>query len=440
MDGFFRYFVSLIDPMTNLGFSRALPEIMSSLQILPFLLFATMILFLPSVLCWVTYVVKPSWVRPPLPAGVKLPEPLVSVVIAGRNESDCIGRCIRSALQCGYDNLELIFVDDHSDDDCVTVARRAALGLTRNRRDTDRVRIFPSPRRNGKASSLNIGIRMARGEFIAIVDADSVIEYGAMQHWLLPFADPRVGAVSANVRVLNSTVNLLTRLQEIEYALKFTVKRNTQACFKILNIIPGMGGLFRAKILRQLGGYDTGLGDDTDLSMNLIKQGWNLAFSLDAVVWTSVPKTREHLWRQRMRWTRNIIKIRISKHRDQFLLGRYGFTNAVIASNTLYVLVAPWTLSIALVAATFERGPLSVPLLLAASYWIALINVLIRCLIARDLSRSPQTVHFWLLFLYPFYSMSLRIPNMYAELCELFRIGANHPYVPNHIWRKIPWW
>ena len=79
-------------------------------------------------------------------------------------------------------------------------------------------------------------------------------------------------------------------------------------------------------------------------------------------------------------------------------------------------------------------------MLLAASYWFALINVLVRTLIARDLSRSPQTVHFSLLFLYPFYALSLRIPNMYAEFCELCRIGAKHPYAPDHIWKEIPWW
>jgi biofilm PGA synthesis N-glycosyltransferase PgaC len=440
VNGFFYYFLSLLDPMTNAGFSRGVTEAASSLWIIPFLASITVVFFLPSLLCWIVYLVKPSWIRPPLPEGRMQAQPLVSVVIAGRNESDCIGRCIRSALRCGYDNLEVIFVDDHSDDDCVAVARRAALELTGKRRDAERVRIFPSPRRNGKVSSMNIGIRMARGEYIAIVDADSVIEYGAMQHWLLPFRDPKVGAVSANVRVLNSTVNLLTRLQEIEYALKFTVKRSTQARLHILNIIPGMGGLFRADILRSLRGYDTGLGDDTDLSMNLLKQGWKLDFSLDAVVWTSVPKTRYHLWRQRMRWTRNIIKIRISKHRDQFILGRYGFANAIIALNTLFVLFSPWILLIALLAATFDKGPLSVPMILVVSYWMVLVGALIRTLISRDYSRSPQTVHFWLLFLYPFYALHLRIPNMYAEFCELFRIGAKHPYVPDHIWKEIPWW
>ena len=186
-------------------------------------------------------------------------------MIAGRDVSATIGQCIRAALLCGYSNLEVIFVDDNSEDDSVAIARRAALSVTRNRWDADRVRIFPSPRRNGKASSLNIGIRMARGEFIAITDADSMIQYGAMQHWLLPFADPRVGAVAANIRVNNSTASSLTRFQEVEYALKTTVKL-VQARLNILNIISGMGGLFRAEILRRLGGFDTGLGDDRDLT------------------------------------------------------------------------------------------------------------------------------------------------------------------------------
>jgi cellulose synthase/poly-beta-1,6-N-acetylglucosamine synthase-like glycosyltransferase len=65
-----------------------------------------------------------------------------------------------------------------------------------------------------------------------------------------------------------------------------------------------------------MGGFDTGLGDDSDLSMMLIKQRFKLAYSHDAVVWTTVPETRHHLWNQRMRWRRNLIKIRISKQTD----------------------------------------------------------------------------------------------------------------------------
>src|SRR5215468_997488 len=204
MNGFFHYFLSALDPMTNLGFSRAfVPLLVSEFPYWWLFVFSFVLMVLPAIIVWLVYLVNPALIRPPLPVRPRQAEPLVSVVIAGRNESATIGQCIRAALLCGYSNLEIIFVDDNSDDNSVAIARRATLSVTRSRRDTERVRIFPSPRRNGKASSLNIGIRMARGEFIAITDADTVIQYGAMQHWLVPFADPRVGAVSSNTRVLN---------------------------------------------------------------------------------------------------------------------------------------------------------------------------------------------------------------------------------------------
>jgi cellulose synthase/poly-beta-1,6-N-acetylglucosamine synthase-like glycosyltransferase len=444
VSGFLHYFLSTLDPTMNLGFSRAVVELMSSE--LPswwgFVVTAFILMLLPAIVVWLFHLVKPDSVHTPLPAHSGQAEPLVSVVIAGRNESATIGQCIRGALLCGYSNLEVVFVDDHSDDNSVAVARHAALCATGQRRDADRVRIFPSPRRNGKASSLNIAIRMARGEFIVIHDADSMIQYGAMQHWLLPFADPRVGAVSANIRVSNSTVNLLTRFQEIEYALKFTLGRFVQARLNILNIISGMGGIFRAEILHRLGGFDTGLGDDTDLTTMLRKQRWKLAFSLDAVVWTTVPETRDHLLRQRARWRRNLIKIRISKHRDYFVLGRYGFADALLAIQLLVLrLLIPVTLITALFWGVFENGPLAAPEILARLYWLSLIYLLVRMLITREVSSSPTPINFWLIFIYPFYLFFIvHLVQIYAEISELFRLGVKHPYVPDHIWEEIPWW
>jgi cellulose synthase/poly-beta-1,6-N-acetylglucosamine synthase-like glycosyltransferase len=359
MNGFLHYFLSAVDPMSNLGFSRAFPKLMTSALpswwlevVLPVGSFV-----LPAVIVWLAYVANSAPDRTRLGAQTRQAEPLVSVVTAGRNESATIGRCVRGALQCGYSNLEFIFVDDNSTDESVAVARRAALSVTRSRHDTARVRIFPSPRRNGKASSLTIGIRMARGEFIVIHDADSIIQYGAIQHWLRPFADPRVGGVAANIRVDNSTVNLLTRMQEVEYAMKFTLSKFFLSKIFLMDVISGMAGIFRGEVIRRLGGFDTGLGDDRDLSTMLLKQRFRLAFSNEAVVWTTVPETRyHHLWRQRMRWRRNIIKIRLSKHRDLFMLGRYGFANAVIAMQLGVRLLIPATLLIGLLWAFCKHG------------------------------------------------------------------------------------
>lgn len=441
MTGFTHYFLSALDPLSVSGFFRTLPELTASASIAWWLICVMPLArcFLPDFVCWCIYLVHPATIRPPLPARGDQSWPLISVVIAGRNEAASIGAAIRAAVLCGYANLEVIFVDDCSDDDSVAAARRAAHSV--NPHGSDRVRIFASPRRNGKASALNLGIRMARGEFIAIIDGDTAIQYGAMQHWLLPFADPGVGAVAANLRVRNSTASLVTRLQECEYAFQVTMTRLAVSRVGLLSIVPGAGGLFRAEILRRLGGFDTGLGDDTDMTLKLRKQRWKLTFSVDAVIWTDVPTSWRALRRQRFRWERNMVKIRLSKHRDMLSLGHHGLGNAMVVLDLLVMRVMlPWVAAVGLLTISVTGGPLSAPMLLTDIYWAYVACLLLKGLIARDIGRTPQPVHFWLLLVFPFYRLRLRIVMMTAQLAELLRIGAKHPYVPEHVWEAIPWW
>jgi hypothetical protein len=106
----------------------------------------------------------------------------------------------------------------------------------------------------------------------------------------------------------------------------------------------------------------------------------------------------------------------------------------------VYIRLAVWAAAVGLLALALGSGPLASPELLTDIYLIYLIYLLIKSLIGRDYSRTPQLVHFWLLFLYPFYLIFLRFPKMYAECCELFRVGSRHPYVPEHVWAEAPWW
>ena len=175
--------------------------------------------------------------------------------------------------------------------------------------------------------------------------------------------------------------------------------------------------------------------------MMIRKQRWKLRFSLGAVVWTTVPVTRHHLWRQRMRWRRNMIKILMSKHRDRFVLGRYGPANAWLAVQMLLIrLLIPIVALIGLFWLLLINGPLHTPAIIVTFYWIAVTFLLVRLLIAREIAGTPKPVNFPLVFLYPFYILLLIVPMIYAEVSELFRIGAKHPYVPDHVWEEIPWW
>lgn len=392
----------------------------------------------PPTLLWIMQIVRPSWIRP-LPSPRPKNPPLVSVVIAGRNESAGLVRTLQSVLRCGYPNLDVIYVDDGSDDDSLLVAQQYARQFT-GRPGTLRLRIFAAPQRNGKPSALNFGIRFARGEFIAIIDADCELQFGSIDHWLQEFADPRVGAVAANLRVRNANASLATRLQECEYALNVTLSRFWRGRTDLLAIVPGAGGMFRTSVLRSLGGFDTGLGDDTDMTLRIRKQRWVIRFAIDAVVWTDVPETWRALVRQRVRWERNMVKIRLRKHRDLLLPWRYGMRNMLITLDIIVVRLVLPAIAVALLLWLAIDGADRNSALLTHMYWLTVAWGAMKLVMARDIASTPRTMHLGLAVILPLYRAILRVFLLSAIVQEFLRIRARHAYVPQHIWRASPHW
>ena len=379
---------------------------------------------------WLTYVFNRRALFPTVPNDGYLP--MVSVIIAGRNPGQSIERTIRSCLDSGYPNVEVLYSDDFSVDGSAVYARPYEV--------TGRVRVFASEQHSGKPTNLNIALMMARGELAFVVDADSELEFGTITRLVQYFRDPHVGAVSAEIYVRNATDNLLTRLQEIEYALNFTTARIWRAKLGMLPILPGAAAMFRMRAIRGgLGGYDTGLGDDTDMTIRMIKLGWDLKYAAGARVWTDCPSTLPTLLRQRIRWARNMVKVRIGKHRDLATF-RYGVRPAlafwdIILFRFILPIWATYTIIMGLALHFGDRT-----FLLTNFYAIATVLVLFRVLIANDVSGQPPLFDTLLMPLYLPYRFMLRTADVYAMIRELLRIKKYHPYVPKRIWAQIPHW
>ena len=96
--------------------------------------------------------------------------PTVSIIVPARDEARNIGRCVRSILASDYPSLELIVVDDHSQDDTATLARQAAAGDAR-------LHIVANPPLPdgwfGKQWACTTGVGVARGELLLFTDADT---------------------------------------------------------------------------------------------------------------------------------------------------------------------------------------------------------------------------------------------------------------------------
>lgn len=432
ISGYLGYLFSYLDPANLSQMPRVFGMLLSSGDLYFWLLFIIMLrLTLPEVVLWGVNLLRPQALEPPsTEAAPRLP--LVSVLIAGRNVADTIVPTIRSVLSSGYPNLEVIFVDDHSNDDSVLRAQV----LER----TGRVRVFGADAHSGKPGSLNVALALARGEFLFVLDADSEVQHGLIQAMLPYFGDPEVGAVAANLRVRNALENWLTRFQECEYALNVSISRLWRSRLDLLSILPGAGSMFRADALRALGGYDSGLGDDTDLTLRLRKQGWRLGFAPNAIVWTDVPNRFGWLMKQRSRWARNMVKIRLHKHGDLVRLDRFGLSNAVVFADLFLLRVAIPFLGFAGVVFYTATEPFTHPLMLTGLYWVVIFLILVRMLVAHDMLRTPGLARLWLVPFYPFYRLPIRVVEAAGILRELLRIRLWHPYVPRRIWERIPHW
>jgi len=228
--------------------------------------------------------------------------PSVSVVAPAFNEERMIDRVLASLVALDYPRYEIVVVDDGSTD--ATHARASAWA---RRAGAVPIRVL-SQRNAGKASALNLGIRAAAGELVLCIDTDSALEPSALRAAVRHFADPAVGAVAGNVKVVNRR-NLVTWLQALEYVEGLNILRRAQAFFRLVNVVPGPLGLFRRDAVLAAGGYPTDTyAEDCDLTLLLLARGWKVHYEPKAVVWTEAPERIGALLKQRYRWTRGMLQ------------------------------------------------------------------------------------------------------------------------------------
>ncbi|MEV6113562.1 bifunctional polysaccharide deacetylase/glycosyltransferase family 2 protein [Streptomyces sp. NPDC052109] len=266
--------------------------------------------------------------------GPPVTEP-VSVIVPAYNESAGIEAAVRSLLASDHP-VEIIVVDDGSTDGTADLVESLRLPGVRVIRQENA----------GKPAALNTGLAAATCELVVMVDGDTVFEPDTVRTIVQPFADPRVGAVSGNAKVVNRG-GLLGRWQHIEYVVGFNLDRRLFDLGECMPTVPGAVGAFRRRALLALGGVsDVTLAEDTDLTMALCRAGWRVVYEEGAVAWTEAPASLSALWRQRYRWCYGTLQA-MWKHRGAVVqrgaagkLGRRGLLYLLLF-QVLLPLLAP---------------------------------------------------------------------------------------------------
>jgi cellulose synthase/poly-beta-1,6-N-acetylglucosamine synthase-like glycosyltransferase len=235
--------------------------------------------------------------------------PSVTVQLPIYNEVYVVGRLITAACGIKYprEKLEIQVLDDSTDETTTVVTKTVGEMVARG---FDIKHIRRRTREGYKAGALREGLKTARGEFIAIFDADFVPREDFLLR-TMPyfFLDERIGMVQTRWEHLNTEYSLLTRAQAMALDGHFVIEqavRNRAGFFINFN---GTGGIWRKACIEDAGNWhDDTLTEDLDLSYRAQLRGWKFKFLRDVTSPAELPSEINALKSQQFRWTKGAIE------------------------------------------------------------------------------------------------------------------------------------
>jgi cellulose synthase/poly-beta-1,6-N-acetylglucosamine synthase-like glycosyltransferase len=235
--------------------------------------------------------------------------PMVTIQLPLYNEKYVSSRLIDAVCNMDYpkDRLEIQVLDDSEDD-----SREAVLASVRKKRlkGFNILHISRQDRSGFKAGALRMGMQYAKGEFIAIFDADFVPPPEFLKKSLRYFSDSRVGLVQSRWGHMNENYSTLTEAQALSLDLHFLIEQNAKSSTHLFINFNGTAGVWRTSCIKDAGGWHTGtLVEDMDLSFRAQMKGWRLLFDKDIVVSGELPVQMNAAKRQQFRWAKGTTQL-----------------------------------------------------------------------------------------------------------------------------------
>jgi cellulose synthase/poly-beta-1,6-N-acetylglucosamine synthase-like glycosyltransferase len=235
--------------------------------------------------------------------------PVVTVQLPIFDERTVAAQLIDACARLDWprDRLEIQVLDDSRDETCAIVDARAAhwrgTGLD--------VQVLRRERRDGyKAGALAAGLRAARGELIAVFDADFTPAPDFLRRLAGAFADRRVGMVQARWQHRNRDASLLTRAQAVLLDGHFVVEHGARAALGVFFNFNGTAGVWRRQAILDGGGWqaDT-LTEDLDLSYRAQLAGWRFVYAPQVTCDAELPPDLAAFRSQQRRWARGSVQV-----------------------------------------------------------------------------------------------------------------------------------
>ncbi len=242
----------------------------------------------------------------------ELPDiPTVTIQLPIYNEKYVAARLIDAVCALDYpkDKLCIQILDD-SDDDTYDIIENLVSKYKNNGHDIYHVR--RANRKGYKAGALRHAMKFAKGDFIAIFDADFIPPTWFLRKTVPYFSDPKIGLVQCRWGHVNEKYSALTKAQALSLDFHFLIEQKAKSNSHLFMSFNGTAGIWRRECIDNSGGWHTStLVEDLDLSYRAQMKGWKCVFIPDIVVNAELPVQMNAAKRQQFRWAKGSIQCAI---------------------------------------------------------------------------------------------------------------------------------
>ena len=219
--------------------------------------------------------------------------PLVTVIIPTWNEENVIENTIRTVENSSYKNIEIIVIDDNSEDNTYKIAKNLEKEFTN-------LRVILKKGKRGKPQSINEAMEIANGEIILMIDADARVPENYISSHIFCFSNKNVNMIFTNFEAYNFKFRPVYIIQEIYFNF---VKAIFYSNIFVKMIFMGNGVFFRRSLLEKLLPIDPEtLVDDFSMATKLSKMGVKEFYSTYPYIGIQFVSNFKDLWKQHKRW------------------------------------------------------------------------------------------------------------------------------------------
>jgi cellulose synthase/poly-beta-1,6-N-acetylglucosamine synthase-like glycosyltransferase len=364
--------------------------------------------------------------------------PRITVQLPLFNEMYVVERLLESVTGLDYPRhlLEIQVLDD-STDETVRIARAAV--EKHKQRGFDIQYIHRADRTGFKAGALENGMRVAKGQLVAIFDADFMPKPDCLRKMVDFFTDERIGMVQMRWGHINANYSLLTRIQEVLLDGHFVVEqasRNRTGAFFNFN---GTAGMWRREAIEWSGGWqhDT-LTEDTDLSFRAQLMGWKFVYLLDEDTPAELPVEMNAFKAQQRRWAKGLVQVglklmpRLWKHPQLTFQQKVELFFRLFGNCAAMLLIVLSILHIPVLMVRFNQGLFHMLLLDAPLMIFATFSVVSFYGTAIRYRYPDQKWRLWLIPMAMAMGIGLVFSNTRAVLEALFGVKSGFVRTPKY--------